>query len=79
MDNCYLVMDLMEGGDLMDKIQQVQEHTEGDARKFNAEVLNAVRELYDLGIVHHNIKLQKYTIIRDFSHNGIELTLALNY
>ncbi|KAG9332704.1 hypothetical protein JZ751_014803, partial [Albula glossodonta] len=54
--NLYLVMTLVTGGELLDRILERGTYTEKDASRVIQQVLEAVRYLHQMGIVHRDLK-----------------------
>ena len=52
----YLVMELLTGGELFDRIVGLGKYSEDDARYFTFKLLNAVLYLHDRGICHRDLK-----------------------
>uniref|UniRef100_A0A4W4EE18 Protein kinase domain-containing protein n=1 Tax=Electrophorus electricus TaxID=8005 RepID=A0A4W4EE18_ELEEL len=52
----YLVMQLVSGGELFDRIVEKGFYTEKDASKLIRQILDAVKYLHDMGIVHRDLK-----------------------
>ncbi|XP_041836018.1 calcium/calmodulin-dependent protein kinase type 1 isoform X2 [Melanotaenia boesemani] len=52
----YLVMQLVSGGELFDRIIEKGFYTEKDASKLIKQILDAVKYLHDMGIVHRDLK-----------------------
>ncbi|GMI03052.1 hypothetical protein TrLO_g8891 [Triparma laevis f. longispina] len=52
----YLVMELMEGGDLFDRIIKLGFYEEGKARKVMRRLLSSVSYLHSLKIIHRDLK-----------------------
>uniref|UniRef100_A0A8V0ZKG5 Calcium/calmodulin dependent protein kinase I n=1 Tax=Gallus gallus TaxID=9031 RepID=A0A8V0ZKG5_CHICK len=53
----YLIMQLVSGGELFDRIVEKGFYTERDASTLIRQILDAVRYLHDLGIVHRDLKV----------------------
>ncbi|MBN3291224.1 KCC1D kinase, partial [Polypterus senegalus] len=54
----YLVMTLVTGGELLDRILERGVYTEKDASQVIHQVLDAVNYLHELGIVHRDLKVR---------------------
>uniref|UniRef100_A0A8C6SFJ6 Calcium/calmodulin-dependent protein kinase Ib n=1 Tax=Neogobius melanostomus TaxID=47308 RepID=A0A8C6SFJ6_9GOBI len=52
----YLIMQLVSGGELFDRIIEKGFYTERDASKLIQQILDAVKYLHDMGIVHRDLK-----------------------
>ena len=55
-DNYYLVMELMRGGDLFDRIAQREKYTELEARRLCRDLLRAVGYCHKNGVAHCDLK-----------------------
>ena len=51
-----LVMELMQGGELFDKILKIEQFSEVDARTCTMAIVDAIRYCHGLGILHRDIK-----------------------
>ena len=57
-DAFYIIMELMSGGNLYDRLAQRSHYSECDARNFIKRLLEAVKTLHEKNIVHKDIKPQ---------------------
>ncbi|KAG7494949.1 calcium/calmodulin-dependent protein kinase type 1-like [Solea senegalensis] len=55
----YLVMQLVSGGELFDRIVEKGFYTERDASQLIHQILDAVKYLHDMGIVHRDLKVSR--------------------
>ncbi|XP_057711905.1 calcium/calmodulin-dependent protein kinase type 1D [Corythoichthys intestinalis] len=55
-DHLYLIMQLVSGGELFDRIVEKGFYTEKDASTLIRQVLDAVNYLHNMGIVHRDLK-----------------------
>lgn len=52
----YLVMELVTGGELFDKIVEIGSYSEGTARSMVRQIVKAVKYLHENGIAHRDLK-----------------------
>jgi len=55
-DHIYLVLELVKGGELYDKIVDDGEYSEDEAKEIVLQILNAVEYLHENGIAHRDLK-----------------------
>ena len=71
----YLVMELIKGGDLFDRIVQRERYTEVQARRLFRRILTAVHYLHEeRGIVHRDLKPENILVVDRRSDVNIKLT-----
>lgn len=61
-----IVMELMSGGELFDRIAQVDKHDENDARIVMRDVLSALAYIHQKGIMHRDMKPENLLLSADF-------------
>jgi serine/threonine protein kinase len=54
-DYYYIIMELMEGGDVFDRIIEMNNYTEKDARDLVRVLLEAVLYMHDSGVAHRDV------------------------
>mmetsp|Transcript_19139 Transcript_19139/g.27673 ORF Transcript_19139/g.27673 Transcript_19139/m.27673 type:complete len:733 (+) Transcript_19139:108-2306(+) len=57
-DNFFIIMELMSGGDVFDRIVEKNHYTELDARNLATELLEAVAFMHSHGVAHRDLKPQ---------------------
>ena len=57
-DYYYIVMELMAGGDVFDRLVDMNNYTEADARDLAKELLEVVEYMHKNGIAHRDLKPQ---------------------
>ena len=71
----YLVMELIKGGDLFDRIVERERYTEVQARRLFRRILTAVYYLHEeRGIVHRDLKPENILVVDRRSDVDIKLT-----
>ena len=71
----YLVMELIKGGDLFDRIVEKEVYTEVQARRLFRRILNAVHYLHEeCGIVHRDLKPENILVVDRRNDVNIKLT-----
>uniref|UniRef100_A0A8C0FX18 non-specific serine/threonine protein kinase n=1 Tax=Chelonoidis abingdonii TaxID=106734 RepID=A0A8C0FX18_CHEAB len=58
----YLVMELLRGGELLDRIKKKQHFSESEASQIMRSLVSAVSFMHDVGVVHRDLK-PEYTML----------------
>lgn len=66
----FIVMELVKGGDLFDRIIDKGRYSESEAREVMRMLLEAVRYLHSKGIVHRDLKPENILLV-DNSPNSL--------
>ena len=53
----WIILELVEGGDLLEFLSKQSSYTEKDACRHMKQILNGVHYLHNLGVVHRDLKL----------------------
>lgn len=72
--NVFLVMELITGGELFDKIVELQSYSEKDASRVVKHILSAVDHIHSLHIVHRDLKPEN--LLLSSASQGSEVKLA---
>jgi calcium/calmodulin-dependent protein kinase I len=73
-DKLYLVMELVTGGELFDKIVEKGSYTESEASTLVRKIVSAVEYLHGIDIVHRDLKPENLLLKR--ADNDLEVALA---
>jgi len=73
-EKLYLVMELVTGGELFDKIVEKGSYTENEAIQLVKKIVSAVEYLHNIGIVHRDLKPENLLLKR--ADNDLEIAIA---
>jgi len=73
-DKLYLIMELVTGGELFDKIVEKGSYTENEASQLVRKIVSAVDYLHNLGIVHRDLKPEN--LLLKSAHDDLEIAIA---
>ncbi len=65
-DNIYLILELMTGGELFDRIVDKEHYSEKEAADTIRPIVDAIKYCHSLGIVHRDLKVSFF--VRAFAH-----------
>eukprot|EP00049_Salpingoeca_infusionum_P008510 m.140436 g.140436 ORF g.140436 m.140436 type:complete len:1428 (-) comp14034_c0_seq4:366-4649(-) len=69
--NIYLVLELVKGGDLFDRVVEAGRFTEADASKLIHHLASAVAYLHSMNIVHRDLKPENILVAQDELGNDV--------
>eukprot|EP01098_Paradermamoeba_levis_P003749 TRINITY_DN1667_c0_g1_i1.p1 TRINITY_DN1667_c0_g1~~TRINITY_DN1667_c0_g1_i1.p1 ORF type:complete len:366 (-),score=157.56 TRINITY_DN1667_c0_g1_i1:122-1135(-) len=72
-DVYYIVLELISGGELFDKIVQLQFYSEKDASRIIRQVLAAVQHLHERNIIHRDLKPENLLLSSSAEDANIKL------
>jgi pSer/pThr/pTyr-binding forkhead associated (FHA) protein/tRNA A-37 threonylcarbamoyl transferase component Bud32 len=70
----YLVMELLRGGDLFDRLAKKQQYAEADAKRLMQQALAAIDYLHRNKVAHRDIKLENILLTSPSNDVDIKLT-----
>jgi len=73
-DTLYLVMELVTGGELFDRIVAREQYSEQDAKEVMRQVFDAIKYIHSKGIVHRDLKPENLLLETEADDTSIRLT-----
>lgn len=64
-ENFFVVMELIQGGELFDRIVRKTCYTEGEARELARVLLRAIKYLHDQNVVHRDLKPENLLLLSE--------------
>ncbi|PRW61339.1 Pkinase-domain-containing [Chlorella sorokiniana] len=69
----YLVMELLQGGELLDSVLEQGHYSEADARTVFRQVVLAIQYIHSQGIVHRDLKLDNLLLVTPGNISNIKI------
>ena len=66
-------MELLEGGDVFDRIVAMNHYTELDARDLARELLSAVAYMHERGVAHRDLKPQNLLLVSKEDNSAVKV------
>jgi len=73
-EKLYLVMELVTGGELFDRIVEREQYSESDAKEVMRQLLNAIEYIHSKDIVHRDLKPENLLLEDESQDTNIKLT-----
>lgn len=59
-DQCiYLVLEIMEGGELFDRIVEKENYSEKEASETIRPIVDCIKYCHDIGLIHRDLKVNQ--------------------
>ena len=58
----FLVMELMEGGELFDRIVEKESYSETEAVETIKPIIDSIRYCHEIGIIHRDLKPENFCV-----------------
>jgi len=73
-NSLYLVMELVTGGELFDRIVEREQYSEANAKEVMKQLLIAIEYFHSLGIVHRDLKPENLLLENESDDTNIKVT-----
>jgi calcium/calmodulin-dependent protein kinase I len=73
-DHIYLVLELLKGGELFDRIVEKENYSEKEAADTIRPIVDAIRYCHSLGIIHRDLKPENLLYCSDEEGSNIKVT-----
>ena len=73
-NNIYLVLELLAGGELFDRIVEKESYSEKEASDTIRPIVDAIRYCHSMGIVHRDLKPENLLYETEDEHSSIKIT-----
>lgn len=73
-DRIYLVLELLEGGELFDRIVEKENYSEKEASEAIKPIVDTIRYCHQLGIIHRDLKPENLLYQTDDENSQIKVT-----
>ncbi|XP_021945279.1 ribosomal protein S6 kinase alpha-5 isoform X3 [Folsomia candida] len=71
--HAYIVLELLKGGELLDRIRQKERFTEDEASQIMRKLVHAVHFMHSKGIVHRDLKPENLLFVDDSEDSEIKI------
>lgn len=69
----YLVLELLQGGELLERIRRKQHFSETEASRIMRKLVSAVSHMHDVGVVHRDLKPENLLFTDDTENSEIKI------
>lgn len=69
----YLVMEMVQGGELFDMVSKIKKYTEKDAAKAFGQIVKAIQHLQDNKIVHRDLKPENLLLLAATADSDVKV------
>jgi len=70
----YLVMELVNGGELFDRIVEREQYSESNAKEVMRQLFSAIKYFHELGVVHRDLKPENLLLENERDDTNIKVT-----